>query len=225
MPENTIITEQEFTYKVPNEVFSQDDSEGKTVTAKYTGPHRTWVFVDTDGDNKGKMSRVGADTEDASDGENIPVPTGTTRVEVTFADDPLILAIIGPGDTTLSYPGQSRVTEDIPGGGTWETNSKPEVLETYHGVSTLEYDLSAEEWKTPPYIPTPQTWDTLIATRNSMLESSDSKISPDMPDSVKAPWVAYRAALRDLPTTYRRGESDEVEPWKVPMPLAPDTKV
>ena len=100
----------------------------------------------------------------------------------------------------------------------------PEVLETYHGLATLEYDLSAEEWKTPPYIPTPQTWDTLIANRNNMLEGSDSKISPDMPDSVKAPWVAYRTALRDLPATYRKGESDEVEPWKVPIPQAPDHK-
>ena len=222
MPENTIITEQEFTYKVPNEIFSQDDSEGKTVTAKYTGPHRTWVFVETDGDNKGKV--LGGDVEDAMDGENVPVPQGTTRIEVTFADDPLILAIIGPGDTTISYPGQSTVSEDLPGGGTWETNSKPEVLETYHGLATLEYDLSAEEWKTPPYIPTPQTWDTLIANRNNMLEGSDSKISPDMPDSVKAPWVAYRTALRDLPATYRKGESDEVEPWKVPIPQAPDHK-
>ena len=222
MPENTIITEQDFTYKVPNEVFSQDDSEGKTVTAKYTGPNRTWVFVETDGDDKGKIR--GGDVEDAMEGGSIPVPTGTTRVEVTFADDPLILAMLQPGDMEITYPGQSKVSEDLPGGGTWETNSKPEVLETYHGLATLEYDLSAEEWKTPPYIPTPQTWDTLIANRNNMLEGSDSKISPDMPDSVKAPWVAYRTALRDLPATYRRGESDEVEAYKVPLPLAPDTK-
>ena len=58
-----------------------------------------------------------------------------------------------------------------------------------------------------------------------MLESSDSKISPDMPESIKAAWVAHRAALRDLPATYKKGESDEVDPWKVPMPSAPDTKV
>lgn len=222
MPENTIITEQDFTYKVPNEVFSQDDSEGKTVTAKYTGPHRTWVFVETDGDNKGKI--LGGDVEDAMEGGSVPVPTGTTRVEVTFADDPLILAMLQPGDTEVTYPGQSKVSEDLPGGATWETNSKPEVLETYHGVASLEYDLSAEEWKTPPYIPAPQTWDTLISLRNSLLEGSDSKISPDMPDSVKAPWVAFRTALRDLPATYKRGESDEVQAHKVPLPLAPDTK-
>ena len=58
-----------------------------------------------------------------------------------------------------------------------------------------------------------------------MLVASDSKIAPDMPDAVKAPWIAYRTALRDIPATYKKGESDEVAPWKVTWPLAPDTVV
>ena len=57
-----------------------------------------------------------------------------------------------------------------------------------------------------------------------MLVASDSKIAPDMPDAVKAPWVAYRQALRDLPTVFKKGESDEIPAWKVQFPLAPDTK-
>jgi hypothetical protein len=45
-----------------------------------------------------------------------------------------------------------------------------------------------------------------------------------MPTAVKDPWIAYRAALRALPTVYKKGESDEVESWKVQYPLSPDTK-
>ena len=54
MPTNTIVTKT-FTYKVPNSMYGSSDSDGKTVTASYNGPDRCWVFVDTDGDEKGKL--------------------------------------------------------------------------------------------------------------------------------------------------------------------------
>ena len=47
-----------------------------------------------------------------------------------------------------------------------------------------------------------------------MLVATDSKISPDMPDSVKAPWVEVRTKLRDLPAT-------ESDPENVTFPTSP----
>ena len=76
MPENTIVT-QNFTYKVPNSLYSSSDSDGNEVTASYTGPDKGWVFVDLDGDQKGKLNKAPGGKHEADDGENIPVPTGT----------------------------------------------------------------------------------------------------------------------------------------------------
>ena len=219
MPENTIVT-QNFTYKVPNNLYSSSDSDGNEVTASYTGPDKGWVFVDLDGDQKGKLNRAPGVKHEADDGEDIPVPTGTKRVEVTFADDPLILAVL-VGGPAVTISGQSQITEDLPDGSQWSENAKLEITEAYD-INSLEYDIDAETWSID-YHPQPCTWDTVIAVRNTMLLSTDSKISPDMPESVKAPWVEFRQKLRDLPSTFKKGESDEIEPWKVVYPTTPDT--
>jgi hypothetical protein len=219
---NTIVT-QSFTYKIPNSIGSQDDSEGKTVTATYTGPDKVWAFVDTDGPKVGSLSRCMGDFTEKDDGGICPVPAGTTRVLLTPANDALIIAILSTDGMSIEYPGQGVNSETLPGGAVWKTNTKPNVDESYADQSHLRYDLDNEVWLTPPYEPVPCTWAEVIQSRNMMLEASDSKISPDMPDSVSAPWVAYRTALRNLPATFKYGESDEIAPWKVTIPLAPDT--
>ena len=224
MAENTIVT-QEFTYKVPNSLYSSSDSDGKTVTASYTGPDRCWMFPNLDGSNKGKLTNVSSEKLASDDGADIPVPEGTVRVLVTVADDPLIMAIIEPEGSAVTIAGQSQTTESLPGGNEWKENAKLEVGQAYKEQALLEYDVDKEEWKTPEYHTAPTDWDSLIDIRNNMLVASDSKIAPDMPDAVKAPWIAYRTALRDIPATYKKGESDEVAPWKVTWPLAPDTVV
>ena len=228
MPENTIATKT-FTYKIPNERYGQDDSDGNTVSMTYEGVDKVYLFVDADGDHTGKINTAMTELMEADDCADVPLPEGTVRVEVTLADDPLIMAIVRPAASTLTISDQTEVTEtyshaslgDYP---TTKYNSKPDVGETFVYEKDLEYDIDAGEWKTVAYQQPSMTWDDVIINRDTMLEGSDGKISPDMPDAVKAPWVTYRAMLRDLPTSYKKGESDEVPAWKVRYPLAPDTK-
>lgn len=224
MAENTIVT-KEFTYNVPNSLYSQSDSDGKTVTASYTGPDRCWVFPDTDGDNKGKLVRSPGEKLADEDGDDIPVPNGCTRVEVTVEDDPLIMAILNPPGCTITIAGQSQTEETMPDGNVWKENAKLEVGQAYGGQQIIEYDLEGTAWKTPPYHPVPGTWVEAIQSRNNMLLASDSKVADDMPDAVKAPWISYRQKLRDIPATYKKDESDEISPWKICWPLAPDTVI
>jgi len=222
MAENTIVT-ADITYNVPNSLYSQSASSNKTVTASYTGPDRCWVFPDTDGAAKGKFSKNSGAKLAADDGDSIPVPNGCTRVLVTVADDPLIMAILKPEGSTITIAGQSQTTESLPDSTTWSENAKLELGEAYAGSEKLEYDLDAESWKTPAYHAVPTTWDEVVATRNNMLLASDGKIADDMPAAIKNPWIAYRTALRNIPATYNRGDSDEIAPHKVTWPLAPDT--
>ena len=95
MPENTIATKT-FTYKIPNERYGQDDSDGNTVSMTYEGVDKVYLFVDADGDHKGKRNRAMTELMEADDGADVPLPEGTVRVEVTLADDPLIMAIVRP---------------------------------------------------------------------------------------------------------------------------------
>jgi hypothetical protein len=220
MAENTIVT-AELTYKVPNSLYSQSDSDSKTVTASYTGPDRCWVFPDTDGVGKGKLGRNTGFKLAKDDGGDLPVPNGCTRVLVTAADDLLIMAILMQDSVTIA--GQSQTTESLPDGTSWSENAKLELGQAYAGAENLEYDLDGEAWETPAYHAAPTTWDTVISSRNNMLLASDGKIADDMPDAVKAPWAAYRTKLRDIPATYNKGDADEIAPWKVTWPLAPDT--
>ena len=222
MPENTIATKT-FTYKVPNDRYGQDDSDGNTVSITYEGVDKIYVFVDADGDHKGKRNISLNELKEADDGATVPLPDGTVRVEVTLADDPLMMAIFRPGGSTNTYNSDSEVTETF-GDYTFKYQAKADVGITYVHESQCEYDIDNATWKTPAYRAPDVDWDDVIENRDAMLEGSDGKISPDMPDAVKAPWVAYRAALRDLPTVYNKGESDEVPAWKVQYPLAPDTK-
>ena len=126
MAENTIVT-ADITYNVPNSLYSQSASSNKTVTASYTGPDRCWVFPDTDGAAKGKFSKNSGAKLAADDGDSIPVPNGCTRVLVTVADDPLIMAILKPEGSTITIAGQSQTTESLPDSTTWSENAKLEL--------------------------------------------------------------------------------------------------
>ena len=89
MPENTIVT-QNFTYKVPNSKFSSSDSDGNEVTASYTGPDKGWVFVDLDGDKKGKLNRSPGIKYEADEGDDIEevefVSVGGNKVVLRLGD-------------------------------------------------------------------------------------------------------------------------------------------
>jgi hypothetical protein len=76
-------------------------------------------------------------------------------------------------------------------------------------------------WNTMPLIDDGITWDQILNSRNSMLAATDGKISPDMPDAIKQPWVTYRQALRDLPAAYNYGTDTEIAAWKVQIPVQP----
>ena len=66
-----------------------------------------------------------------------------------------------------------------------------------------------------------QTWATLIQLRNDRLDDTDSKVSSDSPDAIKNPWIEFRQKLRDLPVTWKKGESDEYAPHMVKFPEEP----
>lgn len=215
MPSEVINTTIQFTYNVPNVIYSLDDSEGKTGTAKYTGPDRIWVFVD---ENTGALSRVTPPLTAREDGADVPTPIGHKKVEVVAEDNPFIISLIlGSNVETLN---QTTITENLPDGSIIEYNKIPTIDQAYN-LSELIYNLKDNKWIVPAYQTSSITWDDVINARNGALTASDGKIAPDQPDSVKQPWIEYRQALRDLPATFGKGTQNEIDAWKVRFPTPP----
>jgi hypothetical protein len=60
-----------------------------------------------------------------------------------------------------------------------------------------DYGSSIDE-VSPKQLPVEWVWERLRARRDQLLASSDFRMIPDAPWD-RAPWEAYRQALRDLP--------------------------
>ena len=208
---------KEFTYPVADELYSASGAANRTASASYTGPDRVWVFVD---ETTGNHSKVSPALTTMDDGGDVPVPVGHVRVEVVAEDDTLAIAMLK--EDCVTYADTSQTSLTLPGDyGTFSWDNYPDLSETYD-LNTMSYDIANSAWRTMDFLGVPLEWSNIISIRNNQLAASDGKISTDMPDAVKAPFVAYRTLLRNMPADYGYGTSDEIEAWKVKFPELPE---
>jgi|AntAceMinimDraft_5_1070358.scaffolds.fasta_scaffold09626_5 hypothetical protein len=205
-----------FTYNIADKLYATTSAQNKTATGNYTGPDRVWVFINTD---TGLLNQSFAPLTSREDGADVPVPIGTTKVEVTATDNPVIISMLK--EDCVTYTDVSTTDDTLPDGFVFTYNSVATLSQTYD-LANLMYNTDTNTWSTGDFVTSPMTWDFVLSTRNSMLTASDGKISPDMPDVVKQPWINYRQALRDLPNTFGYGTDSEIEAWKVNYPHAPE---
>ena len=187
------------TYKIPNERYGTDDSEGKTASVEYNGPDTLvcWVI------NNEPKTRV-VDSFAKEDVPERPTPLNYTAVEIdaTASDEnALRVALIYGG-----LPVQMQLEVD---NGVAEIPNKhiadpTHVLEVYDKPKAMEgcIDLDTGVWAPLEYrtgdIPD-RTDANLRHIRDGLLDSSDQKMVSDMPDALAAEWTTYRQTLRDLP--------------------------
>lgn len=202
-----------FTYNIADELYSTSNSENRTATAVYTGPNRTWVFVDAETGDVDPFQPIYT-TE--NDGADVPTPVGKRKVEINAETDPLIASLFYASKCEVQN--QETVTETLPDGKELNYNKFPTPTETYD-LDKLAHDGST--WVLPSFRSSPVTWEELISVRNNMLTASDGRISPDMPAELKQVWIDYRQALRDFPTTFGKGTDNEVAAWKITLPTFP----
>jgi hypothetical protein len=68
-------------------------------------------------------------------------------------------------------------------------------------------ELEKGEAELVPYVPPAPTWEEIRAKRDALLKDSDWSAFPDAnPKPSKEAWLAYRQALRDLPSTFKTPE-------------------
>lgn len=212
MATNTIIT-KEFTYASPDAQYAQNSN--LNLTGIYTGPSKWYVFINETNHLEYRAMKL---TEEEN-GADLAAPEGLVKVIVDAETDPAIVSMIDPSAFTLSTS-QSEVSETI----VLADADSTEVTYSYIwplpivdivDAESIVYNIDTSTWSYE-FRTSQQTWDTIIETRNVLLENSDSRIADDMPDSLKAAWVAYRKKLRDLPKDWAG-----VDAFKVVYPTQP----
>lgn len=198
-----------FTYSVPNEPGVSDFSDNLQVNASYIGEQELYVFIDTETKKLTNRTPLPKDL-----GDDINPPFNCEKILVDANVDPIVASIV--------YPERFTITDDV---STVTVNTIGDHVYEYEWPSTVHnaldiyettYDENTNTWTYVHHLEE-NDWEGIKRERDALLDSSDAKVAPDMPEELRNQWIAYRQALRDLPTTW-----DGVEAWKVVFPTAPN---
>jgi len=195
-----------FSYPVPDKIWSTARTLNKTADWTYEGPDRFWVFVERE---TGKLAPRAYMTADM-DGETYSPPPGELKVEVSAADEPLLATIVAMDYDDSDLP---EIELDTPDDETHMEHEYPSPNEI-HRYEDITYDPVAG-W-TFAFATKDMTWDDVRGARDFLLAGSDARVRPDVPDSIKNEWITWRQKLRDIPSTWA-----DKEPWEVLFPVQP----
>ena len=196
------------TYDVPDE-FEQavpTKALGKTSTQSYDGPETLILWID-------KETKDIEQTWDKDDYTDRPVPSNCEVAELNadtdenaikigilfggFAERKLYEVAVGPvedDNVVIVDPSDPRMIY-----------SENDIVDDYTKPLVFRTDFRRYDD------------DFIRSERNGKLKQSDSRISEDMPEALKAEWMAYRQKLRDIPADWAA-----VPNHLVRFPTAPD---
>ena len=216
---------KEVTYKIPNERFGMDDSEGKTSKMTYTGPSRLVLYMD-------KETHKVVDSWHPDEVPEQPLPLHLYTLELNSDTSENILRMMllwGGIPITKLY--------EVAVGPDTEPNARlvdpTDVREVYR-IPVDDWD--GEKWLPLQYINhfknytdnraddgfDSWTWDLVRAKRNHALGESDNSVNEDMPADLKDKWLDYRKKLRDLPADWADVPVDLIREPRAPDDDSPD---
>ena len=181
------------TYDIPDE-FEQavpTKALGKTSTQSYDGPSTLILWID-------KETKDIEQSWDKDDYTDRPVPlnldvkelnadTDENTIKIAllfggFAERKLYEVAVGPvadDNIVIVDPSDPRMIY-----------SENDIIDDYTKPLVFRTDFRR------------QTDEFIREERNAKLKQSDGRIADDMPESVKAEWMAYRQKLRDIPADW-----------------------
>jgi len=216
-----------FLFPVPSAWKGQDQDDAQVGVDTYVGPKNLSVIMklDASGNKTSEIFEI-YDT----DGDEFPTPPIDTYIVNLDAE-------VYPIHAAAMYGGVSAPAKiEVVCGPTDEPNPKIQDPHHFHEVYDMRsftYDPTlnsgAGGWSTPVFAtdaPSPDEtddhsfgWDWVRAERTAKLNSSDTRIAEDMPESVKQRWKDYRTKLRNLPADWAGiGTATHLIVW----PMDPD---
>ena len=216
---------KEVTYKIPNERFGMDDSEGKTSKMTYTGPSELVLWMDKethkvvdawhpdeepDRPLALDLYRMTLDSDTTANVLRMMLLWGgipiTKLYEVAVGPDTEPNArVVDPTDVREVY----RIPVDDWDGEKW---LPLQYINHHKNYSDNRSDTGEESW----------TWDLVRQKRNRSLGLSDNSVNEDMPADLKDKWLDYRKKLRDLPEDWKDVPVDLIREPKAPDDDSPD---
>jgi len=212
------------TYKIPNERYGTDDSEGKTSTHTYVGPSHLMLFMD-------KETHMVKEVQDMDNLCEQPTPLDFYELVLDCdesVENCIRCTLIGP----VGYD-KPKVYEVAVGPENQKNNviKDPTHISEVYDQNSVAEGYNGSEWADLTYetgrcgddFPNNEwgrdNWNMefIRGVRNDDLEASDAATSEDMPDSIKQKWIDYRQQLRDLPNDW-----DGVPADLIVIPQAPD---
>jgi hypothetical protein len=197
------------TYSLPDEMFGITSNENKTSTAEFNGPSTMVVWIDKE---TGSIDQ----TFDKDDYTDAPVPLNCRVLEINAEDsdeDTIKIALLLGG---LEKPKMYEIQV----GPSVDRNvvvKDPSDVRMVFDEMALVADVESDiKIKTMP-----KTRDDAFIrdVRDGILTGTDGTVSEDMPESLKAEWIAYRQKLRDIPSDW-----SAVPNHLIRFPEAPDDK-
>jgi hypothetical protein len=219
----------EYEYNLPDSFMADHSfSEGKKRSTTYDGPDKIWLIID---EVTGKETHGPLTAEEKADGR--PVPLGSKYHEIDCIENPLFCQLRAPIIDEAEEDHQETVIHPLcnPVEGypnfTYQTPLLPRNIydkyNTYIDLATGEpvipvYDVHHAIFGRDGELP---DWDYVRRKRTKLLESCDPKVSEDLPEAVKAPWIEYRQKLRDFPAVMQAAGN---LPWVAlrMLPQSPD---
>lgn len=193
-------------YSIPDQMYSMENTLGKTSTQLYEGPDQLVLWIDKE------TGRIMQSFEVENEPDR-PIPLDLKR-EILYADTDENCIRIGLIYGGLETPKIYEVAvgpEDQPNA----TLVDPSDIRTVYNREYVDRD-----YKAPlvffEYVRT-RTDEFMREQRNSLLAACDGKIAPDMPEEMKQKWLDYRQQLRDLPADWA-----DVPNHLIQFPIAPD---
>ena len=208
------------TYKIPNERFGMDDSEGKTSTMTYTGPVRLILWMNKETHNV-------MNSFDPKDVPDQPLALDLYEMEINSdtTDNTIRMMLLWGG-----IPITKLYEVDV--GPADQANGRlvdPTDLREVYRDPVSDYD--GENWRPLRYvnhyknynIHDPEhegedswNWDLVRQKRNLRLDNSDGHYHDDLPDDLKEKWKTYRQLERDLPADWADVPVDLIREPKAP---------
>lgn len=196
---------KEFTYKIPNEWYSDDFSEGKTGTFVYEGPEYLTVEIDKNTGKESGWCLMSPEEHERPNAEDI------ARITIDCKDNPLLCEMINDqgkdSDGEFYLNRKWKILHKAP-----EGYVDVEIPDEWHPRDIYDefnvtYDFDKEEFNLPvrtwtainDFDHAKVTWDHFRHTRNKMLKEADGVIDDAMPDAERQKWLDYRQILRDAP--------------------------
>ena len=210
---------KEVIYKIPNERFGMDDSEGKTSKMVYTGPTRLVLYMDKETDKV-----VNSWHPDEVPEQPLPLNLYILELNSDTSENILRMMLLWGGILTTKLYEVDVGPDTEPNGRLVDPTDVREVyripVDDWDGEKwlPLQYinhhknysenrdDTGTESW----------TWDLVRQKRNFALGESDKSINEDMPADLNQKWLDYRKKLRDLPEDWKDVPVDLIREPRTP---------